>query len=128
VAQAITACIRQDVDSGYRYGGDEFAVILPYSDEVRAAGVAERIRRTYEDFSFPDTGLSIGLTEMSPDDDIDDLVNRADSAMYVAKHAGGNKVHIESAARAEDADGGNEGEGEAGPTDPAGRKGDNSGP
>ena len=95
VAQAVTACIRQDVDSGYRYGGDEFAVILPYSDEVRAAGVAERIRRTYEDFSFPNTSLSIGLTQLRFGESIDDLVNRADSAMYVAKHSGGNMVHIE---------------------------------
>ncbi len=95
VAQAITACIRQDVDSGYRYGGDEFAVILPYSDEVRASGVAERIRRTYEDFSFPKTSLSIGLTQLRFGESIDDLVNRADSAMYVAKHSGGNRVHIE---------------------------------
>ncbi len=97
VAQAITACVRQDVDSGYRYGGDEFAVILPYSDEVRAAGVAERIRNTYEGFAFPNTSLSIGLTELNFNEDVDELVSRADSAMYVAKHSGGNKVHIETA-------------------------------
>ncbi|GBE58469.1 phytochrome-like protein cph2 [bacterium BMS3Abin01] len=97
VAQAITACIRQDVDSGYRYGGDEFAVILPYSDEVKASGVAERIRNTYEGFAFPNTSLSIGLTELNFSEGVDELVSRADSAMYVAKHSGGNKVYIETA-------------------------------
>lgn len=95
VAQAITACIRQNVDSGYRYGGDEFAVILPYSDDVLAASVAERIRKTYEEFAFPNTSLSIGLTELQFNEDIDDMVGRADSGMYFAKHAGGNKVHIQ---------------------------------
>ncbi len=102
VARAITACIRQDVDSGYRYGGDEFAVILPYSDEERAAAVAERIRKTFEDFGFPDTGLSIGLTELVPGEDVDELVSRADTAMYIAKNAGGNKVEIASAKNGED--------------------------
>ncbi|HDY69357.1 MAG TPA: GGDEF domain-containing protein, partial [Actinobacteria bacterium] len=90
-------CIRQDVDSGYRYGGDEFAVILPYSDEVKASGVAERIRNTYEGFAFPNTSLSIGLTELNFSEGVDELVSRADSAMYVAKHSGGNKVYIETA-------------------------------
>lgn len=92
VAQAITASIRQDVDSGYRYGGDEFAVILPYSDEIEAAEVAERIRKTFEDFAFPDTSLSVGLAQLNFDEDVDDLVTRADSAMYAAKNSGGNRV------------------------------------
>lgn len=98
VAQAIKSCIRQHVDSGYRYGGDEFAVMLPYSDETRAAAVAERIRKTYQGFAFNDSSLSIGLAELQPYEAVDDLVRRADTAMYVAKHAGGNQVHIEKVA------------------------------
>ena len=94
VAQAITASIRHDVDTGYRYGGDEFALILPYSDSNEAAVVAERIRKTFEDFSFPETSLSLGLAQFDFQESLDDLVTRADTAMYVAKNFGGNKVHI----------------------------------
>ena len=93
VAQAVTASIRQDVDSGFRYGGDEFAVILPYSDVVEGSEVAERIRKTFEDFTLEGTSLSIGLAELDFEEDVDDFVTRADTAMYVAKNSGGNKVH-----------------------------------
>ena len=92
VAQAITASIRQDVDAGYRYGGDEFAVILPYSGQEDALVVAERIRKTFEDFSFPDTSLSIGMAELGVGEMVDELVTRADTAMYKAKNSGGNQV------------------------------------
>ncbi len=92
VAQAITASIRQDVDTGYRYGGDEFAVILPYSDEREGEVVAGRIRETFAGFAFPDTGLSLGLAQLEPDEEVDSLVSRADTAMYVAKNSGGNRV------------------------------------
>ncbi|MHB1413495.1 MAG: GGDEF domain-containing protein, partial [Thermoleophilia bacterium] len=92
VAQAITASIRQDVDTGYRYGGDEFAVILPYSGQEDALVVAERIRKTFEDFSFPDTSLSIGMAELGVGEMVDELVTRADTAMYKAKNSGGNQV------------------------------------
>lgn len=96
VAQAITASVRRGVDSGYRYGGDEFAVMLPHSDEPEAAEVAERIRRTFNGFGLEATGLSIGLAQFRPDEEVDDFVSRADTAMYVAKHAGGNRVHRNS--------------------------------
>jgi len=92
VAQAITASIRQDVDSGFRYGGDEFAVILPYSDRDEAGDVAERIRKTFEDFGLDGTSISVGLAELDHEEEIDDFVTRADSAMYNAKNAGGNRV------------------------------------
>jgi diguanylate cyclase (GGDEF)-like protein len=95
VAQAIIAGIRHDVDTGYRHGGDEFAVILPYSDQEEARVVAERIRRTFEGFAFPGTSLSIGIAQHSGDELLDDLVTRADTAMYVAKNFGGNRVYIE---------------------------------
>jgi diguanylate cyclase (GGDEF)-like protein len=93
VAEAITASVRKDVDSGFRYGGDEFAVILPYSDGAEAGEVAERIRKTFEDFALEGTSLSIGLTELDYSEEVDDFVSRADTAMYVAKGSGGNRVH-----------------------------------
>jgi len=93
VAQAITNSIRQDVDNGFRYGGDEFAVILPYSDSDEAGEVAERIRKTFEDFSLEGTSLSIGLAELDFEEEVDEFVTRADSAMYISKNSGGNRVH-----------------------------------
>ncbi|MBI5871085.1 MAG: diguanylate cyclase [Actinobacteria bacterium] len=93
VAQAITNSIRQDVDNGFRYGGDEFAVILPYSDSEEAGDVAERIRKTFEDFALEGTSLSIGLAELDFEEEVDDFVTRADSAMYVSKNSGGNRVN-----------------------------------
>lgn len=93
VAQAITNSIRQNVDNGFRYGGDEFAVILPYSDSVEAGEVAERIRKTFEDFALEGTSLSIGLAELDFEEEVDEFVTRADSAMYVSKNSGGNQVH-----------------------------------
>lgn len=93
VAQAIDASIRQDVDGGFRYGGDEFAVILPYSDSAEATEVAERIRGTFSDFGLTGTSLSIGQAEFDHEEQVDDFVTRADSAMYFAKNSGGNRVH-----------------------------------
>lgn len=93
VAQAVKNSIRQDVDHGFRYGGDEFAVILPYSDSDEAGEVAERIRKTFEDFALEGTSLSIGLAELDFEEEVDDFVTRADSAMYVSKNTGGNQVH-----------------------------------
>lgn len=93
VAQAITNSIRQDVDNGFRYGGDEFAVILPYSDSDESGDVAERIRKTFEDFRLEGTSLSIGLAELDFEEEVDDFVTRADSAMYISKNSGGNRVH-----------------------------------
>jgi diguanylate cyclase (GGDEF)-like protein len=95
VAQAIIAGVRHDVDTGYRHGGDEFAVILPYSDQNEARVVAERIRRTFEGFAFPGTSLSIGIAQHIDEEQLDDLVTRADTAMYVAKNFGGNRVYVE---------------------------------
>lgn len=95
VARAIRAGIRQNVDTGYRHGGDEFAVILPYSDQAEAVVVAERIRKTFEGFAFPGTSLSIGIAQQFGEARVDDLVTRADTAMYVAKNFGGNRVYVE---------------------------------
>jgi diguanylate cyclase (GGDEF)-like protein len=89
VARAIEASIRTS-DGAYRYGGDEFAVILADSGRAGADEVAERIRTSIEslrpDPSGPETSISIGLA-CYPDDGAtkDALVETADSALYLAK-------------------------------------------
>lgn len=94
VGQRLAACIRQS-DTLARLGGDEFTIILP---NLNKGQQAERVVRTILDelqspFSIKDTqvdiGGSIGIA-LYPDDadNIDDLINRADTAMYRAKSEG----------------------------------------
>jgi two-component system cell cycle response regulator len=56
--------IRKDVDSAYRYGGDEFAVILPHASRQQAFMVAQRLLSSLSKRSVSSTGLSIGLAKL----------------------------------------------------------------
>lgn len=99
VASCVRACTR-DTDMAARYGGEEFAVILPETELEGATLLAERLRQTVEDYVFkgPKSDLkvtiSIGLSSL-PENDVDsakDLIRLADSALYVAKGNGRNRV------------------------------------
>ena len=95
VAQVVLKSIRR-MDSAYRYGGDEFTVILPGATQVEASQVAERIRRTFENTAYlQQIKLSIGLVEFDPQYDLTTFVKHADEAMYTAKKKGGNQIFIE---------------------------------
>jgi two-component system cell cycle response regulator len=94
IGKIVVQCIRQKVDSGYRYGGDEFAVILIGVKGNRAVEIAERMRRLVEGAPLGDITVSIGLAEYDYDIDIEDFVKAADDALYVAKGQGGNRTHI----------------------------------
>jgi diguanylate cyclase (GGDEF)-like protein len=94
VGKIVSQCIRQKVDSGYRYGGDEFAVILIGVKTDRASEIAERLRNLVEDAKVGDITISIGLVEYNSDRDIEQFVKSADEAMYVAKGQGGNQVWV----------------------------------
>src|SRR6185503_18708119 len=91
VSRAIESCIRQG-DRAYRYGGDEFAVILPDCGRQAAEEVARRIRAAIEaipdDSGGPHVTISVGLA-CHPDDalDKDELVETADRALFIAKGA-----------------------------------------
>ncbi len=84
-----------------RFGGDEFAVLLPGVTLAEATATAERLREslsTYSDPSLPSgVTVSIGLTEANESDDLDRLLQRADSAMYDAKDQGRDRVAIREA-------------------------------
>lgn len=88
LAQVINACIRQDVDSGFRYGGDEFVVLLPDTTKKQAAVVANRIQKQFRALNFGKTDLSIGITEAEVGDNEETIVKRADDAMYSSKREG----------------------------------------
>ncbi len=86
--------IRQGVDSGHRYGGDEFTVIVAEAAKDPAQQIGERICRAFADAGFERLTLSMGLVEHQPEMDIKEFISRADQAMYTAKRTGGNQVHI----------------------------------
>jgi diguanylate cyclase (GGDEF)-like protein len=99
-SQILKSCLRTN-DSAYRYGGEEFTVILPETGAEEARTVAQRIRSTLEAEVFhPPAGrpisktISIGVTEYSPMESITDFVRRADQAMYVSKQSGRNRVSV----------------------------------
>jgi diguanylate cyclase (GGDEF)-like protein len=91
-----------------RYGGDEFAILMPSSDARDAAACAERIRRRVEEckgdehaLPLPPVTMSIGVAVTAPGESTADLILRADRSLYEAKAAGRNRVrvHIGTAGR-----------------------------
>ncbi|MFQ5843006.1 MAG: GGDEF domain-containing protein, partial [Thermodesulfobacteriota bacterium] len=94
IGKIVAQCIRQKVDSGYRYGGDEFSVLLIGVKADRASEIAERIRSLVERAKLGDITVSIGLAEYNSDENLEHFVKLADDAMYVAKGQGGNRIHI----------------------------------
>ena len=99
VARLLARTIRV-VDSAYRYGGDEFAVLLPENDFAAARRVAERVRQAVEGLEIPLEGggkaaltVSVGIA-ICPDDgaSAQKLVAAADAALYEAKRGGRNRV------------------------------------
>ena len=94
LGEIIRVCIRKNVDSGYRYGGDEFVVILPDTDREKAAVVAERIKRQFAAMAYGNTSLSIGITEARQGEDGKQFLSRADEAMYMSKRGGRNRISM----------------------------------
>ncbi|MFC1743075.1 diguanylate cyclase [Candidatus Riflebacteria bacterium] len=102
VAKIIKRSIRQ-TDIAARYGGEEFCLILPESCREDARVVAERIRQGVEDCEFPDLNgkpslrvtISIGISTL-PFNALtkENLIQKADSALYDAKEGGRNQVVI----------------------------------
>jgi len=98
LGRSIRGSIRT-VDSAYRYGGDEFLVLLPETDYAGAFVVAEKIRGEAEEMGFrleaegASTSVSIGLVSHPEDGGTaDELVRAADRAMYNAKSLGKNQI------------------------------------
>ncbi|MFO1540354.1 MAG: diguanylate cyclase domain-containing protein [Chloroflexota bacterium] len=94
VAEALAAACRE-TDRVYRYGGDEFAIILPDTTGASAVEVAERLPRAVRAASDDRVACSIGIA-LHPADaaDAEGMIGAADAACYVAKRAGGSRVAI----------------------------------
>ena len=100
ISSKILSCLRKN-DSAYRYGGEEFTVLLPETGSAAAVLVAERIRETIErQVLRPVAGvcinltISIGVTQFKRGERVSMFVDRADRAMYRSKQAGRNRVSL----------------------------------
>ena len=94
IARILAAKIRA-TDTGFRYGGEEFVVILPETHGEQALAVAERVRQGVEQAELVvgrSVTVSAGVAEFRPTEDADALLRRTDSALYVAKRDGRNRV------------------------------------
>ncbi|UXD87980.1 GGDEF domain-containing protein [Thalassolituus hydrocarboniclasticus] len=93
----ITGCIRQ-TDMCFRYGGEEFLIMLSNAEHAGALRIAERIRMSISALDFSnDKGrlqvtTSIGCATLMMEDSMESLVQRADKALYQAKRNGRNRV------------------------------------
>jgi diguanylate cyclase (GGDEF)-like protein/PAS domain S-box-containing protein len=103
VASIIKDAVR-DSDTAGRIGGDEFAMLLVGCPLEKARQIADDVVRAVGDFRFVwrdkifNIGVSIGLVEIGRGGgSIEDIMNSADSACYVAKKQGGVHVHVYSA-------------------------------
>jgi diguanylate cyclase (GGDEF)-like protein len=89
---------RYGVDSAFRYGGDEFAVIITQTDLPQTRKIIERINTTYMEYDFKETTLSFGVAEfarnesLSWEEDVLNFINIADKRLYVAKNTGRGKI------------------------------------
>jgi diguanylate cyclase (GGDEF)-like protein len=80
----------------YRFGGEEFVVLMRCDEEIHAGEAFERLRRNTERYAFPQVGritVSIGFTEVRSGDVPAAAFERADKAVYHAKGHGRNQVH-----------------------------------
>ena len=85
----------RDTDCIYRFGGEEFVVLMPNTSADAAEIALERFRRAVETFNFPQVGqvtVSIGVTSVRAGDTGSAAFGRADEALYAAKHSGRNKL------------------------------------
>lgn len=107
VLRFIGKIIRRDLrkaDQAFRYGGDEFMIMLPETELVSAELLADRLRQRFNEYKPYNNGerlekeytlsLSLGLTVTDGYETVEELINRADKAMYKAKQSGGDRYMV----------------------------------
>ncbi len=92
----VTRFIR-DTDSVFRRGGDEFIALLPHTTKSQGQMQAERLRKAIEEHQFPiaeRVTICAGVTEYLEGDTLETMIERADTALYLAKRGGHNQVMV----------------------------------
>ena len=104
VLQSVAGILQSHVrpfDKVYRYGGEEFLVCLPNADMKQCARVLERLRRVIEaspvaisDETILPVTASIGAAPMTKNRTTEQIIEKADKALYAAKEGGRNRVRV----------------------------------
>lgn len=99
LGRALPTVIRKNVDSAYRWGGDEFVIMLPEADHEGAYGVAERLRglvfeKKIEEIQEFDVTISVGVSQLQAGEDPAAFLQRVDMAMYQSKRGGKNRTSL----------------------------------
>lgn len=102
LGQVIKRCLR-DPDSAYRYGGEEFTIILPMTTSNEGIITAQRIQNEFRKEAFsPAPGkevfvtMSVGISQYKSEEDMKEFVHRVDQLMYQAKKNGRDRIYSES--------------------------------
>jgi diguanylate cyclase (GGDEF)-like protein len=104
VAAVLTEQLRMPDKVG-RYGGEEFLIVLPHTALAQGRKIAERVRAAVAKAAIEFDGkrlsltVSIGVTQFHKGEDLEQLLSRADQALYEAKNAGRNRVVVRKRVR-----------------------------
>ena len=99
VGAVVSRTIRTRTDRAFRYGGDEFVLLLPHTGRAEAQVLVDRLRRAVSQALAGAVGFSAGIAEYSPGMESRDFIEAADRLMYRAKRKGGNRREPEGALR-----------------------------
>lgn len=108
VLRAVARCLKagiREMDLACRYGGEEFAIVLPATHAKDLAGMIERMRKSVQNMQvkFEQKTLqvtaSFGLAQVTGSEEPGDLLRRADEALYASKNAGRNCAHLHDGER-----------------------------
>jgi diguanylate cyclase (GGDEF)-like protein len=102
VAEVLSACAKRSSDVVTRYGGEEFAIILPHMENENALELAEKMRIMVEELAIPHAysciseyaTISLGVNTIIPSDksSVEEYIRTADKALYEAKKSRNNIV------------------------------------
>ncbi len=96
IAQTLPLPVR-NIDIVCRWGGEEFILLLPTVDKAQALIIAEKIRHIISEIEFKEgfqITASLGITDVRSDDVLEEVIYRADTALYQAKQQGRNRTVI----------------------------------
>ena len=92
IGKRVAKEIRTKVDTAFRYGGDEFVLILPDTSLPQAASLVDRLRASVQREFDGAIGISAGIAEYSEGQSDKEFIEAADQLLYEAKRQGGNRA------------------------------------